>query len=1069
MKFFNSIGLGVFLCALLSFLPNALHAQWENLKGPEGGLVYQLLMNDGRLFAATQGGLYYSDDQAEHWQYHPIIPMRDAATSLCALNGKLYLISSFYVELPFGSGYQNRLLSSSDNGNTWTVAVDNLGMDFSGLGLKLLVIQDKLFLQSDNTDLFWTENEGQSWDTIKAPMSYAQYTISDQDILANGAYEGLYLSHDLGQNWTLLADTSQGYFYISDFKGSNIVSEYFDPTDTIFKFVLSTDFGTNWISFPEAPHSPGYGSSYEFWGANGDTLISRSDRLYFSSDFGQNWQLWDVWGDRMLIPTVLVPGAGFSIVNYGGVEKFDFATQLWTPKNQGLNAQTINCLRTAGSILFAKAYDQVYRSGDAGTHWSPVNLPSDYWSNQTNFFTKGDTVFLITYDKILFSAQYGASAWDTLGLYNYKNLYNLNLYGNYFYSGSQNNDQVSMIDARDGTITKLPVPYGIYYDFNDFLIRIGNRFIYTDNSGSAWISENQGQSWTVSLQRSMPGNNVGNRLFYLNNSLFLCTREGIFRSDDAGSSWTSLPVASLPQDMYGDLKTVSSMVNIGNVLFITMPYSGVYFSTDMGQSWHPFNDGLENLRGRCLATHEGRLFVGTSTSGVWRRFANFDFYSGMVFLDNNDNHVFDAGDKALKDQLVKTVHSNFTSSTKDEGIYDIYSNAGGVDTLRLEAVSNIATVTPAFYVLNASAGGGGYDFALKLQPNVPDLSIDLTNTTPFNRGFPTQLLIQVKNNGSVAQSPIVKLSSSPYLEYGTTIPAVTAISQDTLIWQLPELGPFEKTSIVVDAVTLFNSLLGSIVHLFTQVLPIEEDVTPDNNQYLHRGSVVASFDPNDKAVTPEGNIPPEQVVEGQTLTYTVRFQNTGNYPATFVRILDTLSENLDFSTLRILSASHDFTWKLGPPNVLDFYFDRINLPDSSSNAEGSHGFVKYSIQAKKSLGLYESIKNTAHIYFDFNEPVITNTTKSVVAPIVATHTPPKSFSLSISPNPARDRIVIQWSDLKGGTLQMINARAQLVLEQKVADGLGILEVPVGNLPAGTYTMQLVRKGVILSGQAVIVR
>ncbi|MBU6342998.1 MAG: hypothetical protein KGS48_16000, partial [Bacteroidetes bacterium] len=81
----------------------------------------------------------------------------------------------------------------------------------------------------------------------------------------------------------------------------------------------------------------------------------------------------------------------------------------------------------------------------------------------------------------------------------------------------------------------------------------------------------------------------------------------------------------------------------------------------------------------------------------------------------------------------------------------------------------------------------------------------------------------------------------------------------------------------------------------------------------------------------------------------------------------------------------------------------------------------------------------------------------------------KDADLQFSPNPARDRIVIQWSDLKGGTLQMINARAQLVSEQKVADGLGILEVSVGNLPAGTYTMQLVRKGAILSGQAVIVR
>lgn len=55
-----------------------------------------------------------------------------------------------------------------------------------------------------------------------------------------------------------------------------------------------------------------------------------------------------------------------------------------------------------------------------------------------------------------------------------------------------------------------------------------------------------------------------------------------------------------------------------------------------------------------------------------------------------------------------------------------------------------------------------------------------------------------------------------------------------------------------------------------------------------------------------------------------------------------------------------------------FTFDNILLPDSTTNEPGSHGFVKLRIEQAAGNQAGDVIYNSAAIYFDFNDPVITN-------------------------------------------------------------------------------------------------
>jgi len=136
---------------------------------------------------------------------------------------------------------------------------------------------------------------------------------------------------------------------------------------------------------------------------------------------------------------------------------------------------------------------------------------------------------------------------------------------------------------------------------------------------------------------------------------------------------------------------------------------------------------------------------------------------------------------------------------------------------------------------------------------------------------------------------------------------------------------------------------------------------------------VNSFDPNIKTAIPTGVGEDHEIEKDWELDYTIQFQNTGNDVAYVVRINDILSNKLDISTLRVKGASHDFTWTLDPNRELIFTFDDIFLPDSTTNEPASHGFIQYSIKPMADLLPGDRIENLAAIYFDFNDPIITNT------------------------------------------------------------------------------------------------
>lgn len=222
---------------------------------------------------------------------------------------------------------------------------------------------------------------------------------------------------------------------------------------------------------------------------------------------------------------------------------------------------------------------------------------------------------------------------------------------------------------------------------------------------------------------------------------------------------------------------------------------------------------------------------------------------------------------------------------------------------------------------------------------------------------------------------------------------------------------------------------------------------------------IGSFDPNDIQVFPKGYGAEGQVEPGTTLEYLIRFQNTGTDTAFTVEILNPFPPELNLSTLQPLGSSHDYKLTVLEDKLLSFRFDNILLPDSTTNLEASQGYVRYRAEHREELPLGTTIENDAAIYFDFNEPIFTNTALTtidenfILVNMEEIYVP--GLSLNAYPNPFTDFLNISFDGLSGNTVQILiyNTEGKLVrqLEQPFAP---VVTLRPGAMPNGQYALQV---------------
>ncbi len=285
----------------------------------------------------------------------------------------------------------------------------------------------------------------------------------------------------------------------------------------------------------------------------------------------------------------------------------------------------------------------------------------------------------------------------------------------------------------------------------------------------------------------------------------------------------------------------------------------------------------------------------------------------------------------------------------------------------------------------------GFDLAGNLQ-----VCID----TPKISGASIQACIF--NNRCQVMNGQLKLVLDTAIHITNTVSdSVAHVSGDTLIWNYDSLSYFGKTHCVTLTGTVSNVPAGDSVFVSMFITPTAGDSIPSNNSVTYWvkpfpfNCVGIPFDPNEKSVMPEGNISATQ-----QLSYTIHFQNTGTAPAKNVVVIDTLSQYVDPTTLKVTSSSSEVVTTITSGNIVHFTFNNINLPDTATSKTSSIGVVQYTISPKGSAVAGDVIKNKAGIYFDANPVVNTNTTISpIVGGPLSVQNVSTSFNIACFPNP----------------------------------------------------------------------
>lgn len=435
---------------------------------------------------------------------------------------------------------------------------------------------------------------------------------------------------------------------------------------------------------------------------------------------------------------------------------------------------------------------------------------------------------------------------------------------------------------------------------------------------------------------------------------------------------------------------------------------------------------------------------------------------GIVHLDQNGDCNYNSGEPRLGNKKVEVTYNNSLvgyATTDASGSYEL--NVGANQSpyeVTLADAGSYAIACPSSGTQQVSnPPASAVNFGLNC-PSSPDFSFDQAHSFPFRPDWESSLFVSISGPSFCSDSlecvKAVLPSELDPIPGDSSMPAYDAVNGDTVVWNMDTMD-----------ITDFQSTGGLSVHTDTTaqlgdslcvefLLCASSDSIASNNSIQVCEEVVNSWDPNRKQVDPAGEGPNNLIAQGQELTYTIDFQNTGNAPAIDIRVEDTLDADvLDPNSFSFLGSSHQVDRiDIQEDSIFSFHFDDIMLPDSGTSMAGSKGFVRFTVDQRTGLSGGTVIRNNAAIFFDQNPPVITNSTSNRIESSSSLLDEKASPSLSIHPNPARDRLHLRSGDDLQGSAILRDLQGKKVLGQRLSGTRNSLRLE--GLPDGIYILSV---------------
>jgi hypothetical protein len=467
--------------------------------------------------------------------------------------------------------------------------------------------------------------------------------------------------------------------------------------------------------------------------------------------------------------------------------------------------------------------------------------------------------------------------------------------------------------------------------------------------------------------------------------------------------------------------------------------------------------------------------------------------SGIIFKDMNGNCVLDAGESGLNNVQVQCSGRGYTY-TNSSGYYSFIVPSGSYTiTETVQAFYPLSTCQANNIPVTVVAASGcvnTVNFANNVTP-IHDMHISTWSYVPPVPGNTYHQVALVSNDGTLTESTVLGgyfadgqifapsftpagvFTGLPYW-YNTSagFPTLAAGATQTfhINYTVPTTTPM-GTSLVFKDTVAWQAPMNTWL----------TDYTPWNNLNYYSPIVVSSYDPNFKEVKPTGTGAAGTIGAADTiLEYMVHFQNLGTYKAKDVIVLDTLDNDLDWTTMRPIYQSHSCKvtmTQVGTHKIVRFAFNNIDLPAQIDDDLRSNGMFTYTIKRNPGLAVGIQIKNSASIYFDYNVPVKTNTTLNTIGATSPTKVEDISTqfasTFTVYPNPAQESFnTLINADEEGlGELNVCDVTGKVLISKTIAlkKGQQVITTEIGQFASGLYIINLSENGKVQSQKLTVIR
>jgi uncharacterized repeat protein (TIGR01451 family) len=424
-------------------------------------------------------------------------------------------------------------------------------------------------------------------------------------------------------------------------------------------------------------------------------------------------------------------------------------------------------------------------------------------------------------------------------------------------------------------------------------------------------------------------------------------------------------------------------------------------------------------------------------------------YSGSSWYDVNGDCIRDASEVGIPNSVLAIEPGGYFALTHLDG--GLYLDLPDGNYTLTQTDPTLVPICPVTQPVPFTVDGSPLNIELA---NGSTAELDLRaliSSSVARPGFDHSIHANVRNQSPQLSGPVTAvLTFDPVMTYLDATPPPTNVAANVLTWELDPFTSFQETTAHVRFNIHPSTAIGTELSSTFSVSSTLTDADETNNTATTYRIVTGSYDPNDKTARTSSRASDELyfIDSDEYIDYTIRFQNTGTDTAFTVVITDTLSTDYDMSSFQPGVCSHPCTVDFKAGRVLEWTFDDILLPDSNVNEAASHGLTSFRIKLNEPVLPGTVIENIANIYFDFNEPVITEPSVLVAefSTGVGDHVP---NVVHVYPDPAHDRITVVGDALL--SVRILGTDGRLVASHALR---GSHTVDIGALAPGTYVLQV---------------